>query len=226
MIYLQKMSWDLLIMAMIQLNGLFSMTRQICNNHWIYHCGRPVNRSFRYFMQGSEVLVFAKGSNNDSLVRLLFQSNSYQSEQIKEKESISYILQCWNFKNKIGRISFFTWHECFWRFKHKPFPKKFTNSNFTRWCDSWTISGCVTTTTSESPDSFRSLKTIPTSFRSTSRERRTLSSWAKRFVSSFEVFLAKIRKNFSRLWRSTFGLELSTWTTKEIDFEKWAGSIV
>ena len=72
----------------------FSTTRQICNNHWIYHCGRPVNRSFRYFMQGSEVLVFAKGSNNDSLVRLLFQSNSYQSEQIKEKESISYILQC------------------------------------------------------------------------------------------------------------------------------------
>ena len=155
-----------------------------------------------------------------------FQWNSYQSEQMKEKESISYILQCWNFKNKIGRISFFTWHECFWRFKHKPFPKKFTNSNFTRWCDSWTISGCVTTTTSESPDSFRSLKTIPTSFRSTSRERRTLSSWAKRFVSSFEVFLAKIRRNFSRLWRSTFGSELSTWTTKEINFEKWAGSIV
>ena len=43
--------------------------RQICNNHWLFHCGRPLNRASRYFMSGSELILFSVGSADEHLVK-------------------------------------------------------------------------------------------------------------------------------------------------------------
>jgi len=50
------------------LASLKHLLRQYSGNHWLYHCGRPFNRSAKYFMSGAEVLVFARGCNDDGLV--------------------------------------------------------------------------------------------------------------------------------------------------------------
>ena len=38
------------------------------NGHYLHHCGKSFNRSFRYFINGSEILLFAIGSQDPSLV--------------------------------------------------------------------------------------------------------------------------------------------------------------
>jgi hypothetical protein len=42
---------------------------QVCNTHWLFHCGRPLSRASRYFMSGSELLLFSVGSADEHLVK-------------------------------------------------------------------------------------------------------------------------------------------------------------
>jgi hypothetical protein len=51
------------------------IVEQILNNVWLYGCGQHVRRKSHYFMQGDELLLFATGSNDDSLVRFFLSFN-------------------------------------------------------------------------------------------------------------------------------------------------------